>query len=250
MPEILNAAWWGGVAAAALLLGAGIAMLVRLPGRLLGLVLAFGAGVLMSTVAYELVEDALRAELGSPLVAFGFASGAIVFYTGSVALAGRHGRGRGRAQDAGRDDGAQAGGTQIVLGAVLDGIPESVVLGASLVGGAGISVPVLAAVLISNVPEGIGASADMLAAGRSRRSIARIWLVVVGASAAAAGLGYALLRDAPQELVASAQTFAAGAIIAMLAESMIPEAYQQGGRAVGLATAFGFAVSALLSFST
>jgi ZIP family zinc transporter len=181
-------------------------------------------------------------------VALGFATGAVVFFAGSVALAGRRG-GRGRA--ASEDDGdAQVGGRQIVLGAILDGIPESVVLGASLVGGAGISVPVLAAVLISNVPEGIGASADMLAAGRSRWSIIRIWLSVVVASAVAAGLGYALLQDAPPELVAAAQTFAAGAIIAMLAESMIPEAYQEGGRAVGLATAFGFALSALLSFST
>jgi ZIP family zinc transporter len=246
MPEMLSAAWWGGIAAAALLLGAGIAMRVRLPGRLLGLVLAFGAGVLMSTVAYELVEDALRADLGSPLLALGFAAGAVVFFAGSVALAGRPARGGGPAGA----DAEDTGGTQIVLGAVLDGIPESVVLGASLVGGAGISIPVLAAVLISNVPEGIGASADMLAAGRSRWSVVRIWLVVVAASAAAAGLGYALLRDAPAELVASAQTFAAGAIIAMLAESMIPEAYQHGGRAVGLATAFGFAVAALLSFST
>jgi|SRR5689334_17157024 ZIP family zinc transporter len=242
MVEIANAAAWGGIAAAALLAGAAIAMLFRFPARLLGLVLAFGAGVLMSAVAYELVEDALQADLGSPLVAIGFAAGALVFYIGSVALAGpRAGRG-----DAGSDG---SGGLQIVLGAVLDGIPESVVLGASLVGGGGVSVPVLVAVLISNIPEGIGASADMLAAGRSRASVARIWLVVVIASAIAAGLGYALLRDAPPELVATAQTFAAGAIIAMLAESMIPEAYEQGGRAVGLATAFGFAVSALISFS-
>jgi ZIP family zinc transporter len=241
MLEVANAAAWGGIASAALLVGAAIAMLLRLPDRVLGLVLAFGAGVLMSAVAYELVEEALRLELGSSLVAVGFASGALVFYAGSVALAGRRGK---------RDGASGSGGLQIVLGAVLDGIPESVVLGASLVGGGGVSVPVLAAVLISNVPEGIGASADMLAAGRSRWSVARIWIVVVIASAVAAGLGYALLRDASPEVIASVQTFAAGAIIAMLAESMIPEAYEQGGRAVGLATAFGFAVSALLSFSS
>jgi ZIP family zinc transporter len=246
MPDILSAAMWGAIAAGALLLGACIAMFVRLPDRLLGLVMAFGAGVLMSAVAYELVEDALSAHLDSPLVALGFASGAVVFFVGSVVLAGRRG-GDGRA--AAGDEGGAAGGLQIVLGAVLDGIPESVVLGASLVGGAGVSVPMLAAVLISNIPEGIGASADLLAAGRSRWSVARLWLIVVGASAIAAALGYALLRDAPMELVATAQTFAAGAIIAMLAESMIPEAYKEGGRAVGLATALGFAVSALLSFA-
>ena len=250
MSEILSAAAWGAVAAGALLLGACIAMLVRLPGQVLGLVLAFGAGVLMSAVAYELVAEALGAQLGSPLVAIGFASGALVFFIGSVAIAGRRSGDGGPGRASTTDEGEQEGGLQIVLGAVLDGIPESVVLGASLVGGTGVSVPVLAAVLISNVPEGIGASADMLAAGRSRWAVARIWLVVVGASALAAGLGYALLRDAPTELVASTQTFAAGAIIAMLAESMIPEAYREGGRAVGLATAFGFAVSALLSFAS
>ena len=249
MLEIATAVAWGGIAAAALLLGAGIAMLTRLPGRMLGLVLAFGAGVLMSAVAYELVADALDAHLGSPLVAVGFAAGALVFYAGSVVLAGRRG-GEGGDRRTGDDDTEPSGGLQIVLGAVLDGIPESVVLGASLVGGAGVSVPMLVAVLISNVPEGIGASADLLAAGRSRWWVTRIWLIVVIASAIAAGLGYALLRDAPMELVATAETFAAGAIIAMLAESMIPEAYEQGGRAVGLVTAFGFAVSALLSFST
>lgn len=244
MLEIANAAAWGAVAAGALLVGAAMAMLVRLPDRLLGLVLGFGAGVLMSAVAYELVEDALGAGLGSPLVALGFASGALVFFVGSVVLAGRDGGARGTAER-----GRASGGIQIVLGAVLDGIPESVVLGASLVGGAGVSVPMLVAVLVSNVPEGIGASADLLAEGRSRREVAWLWLVVVIASAIAAGLGYAMLRDAPAELVATAQTFAAGAIVAMLAESMMPEAYQEGGRAVGLATALGFAVSALLSFA-
>ncbi len=248
MLEVAGAALWGGIAAAALLLGAAIAMAVRLPDRVLGLILAFGAGVLMSAVAYELVEEALQAELGSPLVALGFASGAVVFYAGSVLIAGRDHRPASARQ--GEQATGTAQGLQIVLGAVLDGIPESVVLGASLVGGAGISVPVLVAVLVSNVPEGIGASADMRAAGTQTRTIMGIWLVVVVASAVASGLGYALLRDASPEVVATVQTFAAGAIIAMLAESMIPEAYDQGGRAVGLATAFGFAVSALLSFAS
>jgi ZIP family zinc transporter len=247
MAEIATAGAWGGIAAAALLLGALIAMVMHPPDRVLGLVLSFGAGALMSAVAYELVGEALGARLGSPLVALGFASGAVVFFAGSVLIAGRH-RGTGSGADPGDD--TQTSGLQIVLGAVLDGIPESVVLGASLVAGGGISVPVLVAVLVSNVPEGIAASADLRAGGRPVRSIMSIWLVVVVASIVAAALGYALLADAPPEFVAAAQTFAAGAIIAMLAESMVPEAYERGGRVVGLATAFGFAVSALLSFGS
>lgn len=247
MAEIATAGAWGGIAAAALLLGALVALVAHPSDRVLGLVLAFGAGALMSAVAYELVGEALGARLGSPLVALGFASGAVVFFAGSVLIAGRH-----RAALSGADprDDTQTSGLQIVLGAVLDGIPESVVLGASLVAGGGVSVPVLVAVLVSNVPEGIAASADLRAGGRTVRSIVSIWAVVVAASTVAAALGYALLADAPPEFVAAAQTFAAGAIIAMLAESMIPEAYDRGGRVVGLATALGFAVSALLSFGS
>ncbi len=235
---MLDAMWWGAVAAASLLLGALITFVVRVPERLQGLVLAFGAGVLMSAVAYELVGDALQQDLGSPLIAIGFAAGALTFFTGSEVLS-RAGGGRGE----------RSQGPAIVLGAVLDGIPESLVLGLSLVGGAGVSVPILAAVLISNIPEAIGASADLAADGMPRRRILALWTVVVLASGVAAGLGFLLLHDAGAEVVASVQTFAAGAIIAMLAESMMPEAYRVGGRAVGLATALGFALAALLSFS-
>jgi ZIP family zinc transporter len=233
---MLEATAWGAIAAASLLLGAFIALATTVSDRTLGLVLAFGAGVLMSAVAYELVEESLG--YGSPLPAAGFAAGALTFFGGSELLARRSGARGERSQ-----------GMAIALGAVLDGIPESVVLGLSLVSGS-ISVPILAAVLISNVPEGIGASADMRADGKPASSILRLWLTVVVASGLASGLGYLLLQTAPAEVVASVQMFAAGAIIAMLAESMIPEAYQKGDRIVGLATAFGFAVSALLSYWT
>jgi ZIP family zinc transporter len=246
---MLEAVAWGTLAASALLLGAIVALVVRVPERLLGLVLAFGAGVLMSAVAYELVEEAASTASHTVLVATGFAAGAIVFFVGSLVVSERDvGGGARRPRMRGRRTRSQ--GIQIVLGAVLDGIPESVVLGASLVSGAGVSVAMLAAVFISNVPEAIGASADLRADGWSPRRVLALWLVVVAVSALAAGLGYALLADAAPDLGAFAQTFAAGAIIAMLAESMIPEAYEKGGRAVGLATALGFAVSALLSFNS
>ena len=178
--------------------------------RVLGLVLAFGAGVLISAVAYGRVEDAVDEGLRSPLIAVGFALGAVVFYLGSLALERRGG------------SGSDGDGTAIVLGAVLDGIPESVVLGLSLVGGAGISVPFLAAVFISNVPESLGASADLLRTGMSRTRLVLMWTAVVVVSGLSAGLGYGLLAGAPREVVAAVQTFAAGAIITMLAESMMP----------------------------
>jgi ZIP family zinc transporter len=241
---MLEAAFWGLVAASSLLLGAVLAFAVRVSDRVLGLVLAFGAGTLVSAVAYELVAEAVTSAEPSPLVAFGFAGGALTFYLGSLAVS-RMGSGEPSASRRGRDQ-----GTVIVLGAVLDGIPESVVLGLSLLAGTGVDVAVLAAVFISNVPEAWGASADLAASGTPRGRILGLWALVVIASGIAAGLGYVLLRSAPTEVVAAVQTFAAGAIIAMLAESMFPEAYEKGGRAVGLATAFGFATAALLSLST
>jgi ZIP family zinc transporter len=136
-----------------------------------------------------------------------------------------------------------------VLGAVLDGIPESVVLGVSFIGGGAVSVPMLLAVFISNVPEALAASADFERGGISRQRILTLWLLVVLVSGFAAGFGYAVFSQLPLRWISTVEMFAGGAILAMLAESMIPEAYEKGGRAVGLATALGFAVSAILSLT-
>jgi ZIP family zinc transporter len=240
---MLEAGIWGLVAASSLVLGAVIAFAFPVSDRMQGLVMAFGAGTLVSAVAYELVEEALAISEPSLLVALGFAAGALVFFVGSVAI-GRMASNGPSSDRRGRDK-----GPEIVLGAVLDGIPESVVLGLSLIGGAGVSIPVLAAVFISNVPEALGASLD-LANRYSRARILGLWVMVMVASGAAAAIGYAAFKDASAEWVATIQTFAAGAIITMLAESMFPEAYDKGGRAVGLATALGFATAAVLSLST
>jgi ZIP family zinc transporter len=244
---MLEAGSWGLVAASSLVLGALVAFAVNVPQRIQGLVLAFGAGILFGAVAYELVEDAAEASMIGIDVAVGFGAGAIVFYVGSLAIdrmSGGDGKGR---LDSRRD--ARAGGLATVLGAVLDGVPESIVLGLSLVPGGGVGFPVLVAVFLSNLPESLSATEDLVAGGFARRRVIGLWLVVAIASAAAAGLGFALLDAAPLSLVVGMQAFAAGAILAMLAESMIPEAYEIGGRPVGLATALGFAVAAYLALT-
>ena len=151
---MVEAGAWGLIAASSLVLGALLAPLLRMSDRTLGLVLAFGAGVLISAVAYELVEDATGGAEPTPFVALGFALGAVVFFVGSEAISrlpgGSEGSPAGSRLPAKRSP--RMSGAEIVLGAVLDGIPESVVLGLSLIGGAAVSVPVLAAVFISNVP--------------------------------------------------------------------------------------------------
>jgi ZIP family zinc transporter len=244
---MLEAGLWGLVASSSLVLGALVAFAVNVPGRVQGVILAFGAGILFGAVAYELVEDAADASMIGIDVALGFGAGAIVFFVGSVAIgrmSGPDGNGR---LDSRRE--LRAGGLATVLGAVLDGVPESIVLGLSLIPGGGVGLPVLVAIFLSNLPESLSASEDLLAGGFRRSRIIGVWIVVAIASAAAAGLGFALLDAAPASLIVGMQAFAAGAILAMLAESMIPEAYEIGGRPVGLATALGFAVAAFLALS-
>jgi ZIP family zinc transporter len=244
---VLEAGLWGLLAASGLVLGAVVAFGVRVPPRVQGWVLAFGAGILFGAVAYELVEDAAEASMIGLDVAVGFAAGAIVFYVGSLAIDRvSPGDGTGRL-DSRRNP--RGGGLATVLGAVLDGIPESIVLGLSLVPGGGVGFPVLVAIFLSNVPESLSASKDLLAGGFTRTRIVSLWVVVAIVGALAAGLGFALLDTAPVYLIVGMQAFAAGAILAMLAESMIPEAYEIGGRLVGLATTLGFAVAAYLALS-
>lgn len=244
---MIEAAFWGGLGAAALLVGALVAFSVDVPKRTQGLILAFGAGTLIGAVAYELVEEAVAISVGGIDVAIGFGLGATVFYLGSIGI-DRMSPVRQEGMPSKRDP--RTSGLALVLGAVLDGIPESIVLGLSLVGGEGISVAVLVAVLISNFPEGLSASGDLAAAGLPRPRIISLWVLVVGASALAASIGYGVLGQMGPHVVVLLNSFAAGAILAMLAESMIPEAYEQGGRAVGLATALGFAIAAALSFQS
>ena len=231
---------WALLGASSLLLGALVAFAVPIPRKVLGFILAFGAGVLISAVAYELVEEAVTTAADSYAVAIGFPLGAIVFFLGDVAIDLRL---KG-SSDAG-------GGLGIVLGAVLDGIPESVVIGASLLTRETASVAVIVAVFLSNIPESISASSELLRDGWSRWRVLVLWLIVVATSTLAAGLGYVALEGASGSWISAIQAFAAGAILTMLADEMIPEAYEytEHNKTVGLALAFGFALSAALSFA-
>ena len=244
---MIEAAFWGGLGACALLVGAVLAFLAHIPKHVQGLILAFGAGTLFGAVAYELFEEAVDLSVSGIDVAIGFGLGATVFYLGSLGidrLSPEQPEGMASKRDPRRS------GLALVLGAVLDGIPESLVLGLSLLAGQGVSVAVLAAVFISNIPEGLSASEDLADAGLKRMRILAVWAIVVVVSALAAAIGFGVLGKMGPHVVVLLDSFAAGAILAMLAESMIPEAYEQGGRAVGLATTFGFAIAAALSFQT
>lgn len=237
---MLEAMGWALLGASSLLVGALVAFRFTIGDRVLGLIMAFGAGVLISAVSYELVEEALAVTANAAVVGAGFGLGALVFLAGDVAIDRRLKGAEG------------SSGLGIVLGAVLDGIPESVVIGASLLTGGSVSVAVIVAVFLSNVPESLSASADLVRAGWAKGKVLAMWAVVVGASTLAAGLGYALLEGASGSWTATIQAFAAGAILTMLADEMIPEGYERAGhrKLVGVATALGFGLAALLSFQT
>ena len=241
---MLEAGWWGFVAGAALLIGALLGVYLPVSSRLIGLVMAFGAGVLISAVAFELAAEAYERSGGIPVV-LGLLAGAVTFFVGDwfIDRAGGHRRKSPNGPQPG------AGPMALVLGALLDGIPESAAIGVSLLGGAGIGVPVVAAVFMSNIPESLSASAGLKRTGRSTGYVLRLWTAVLAASTVAAALGYVLLDGADPSVIAFIQSFAAGAILTMLADTMVPEAVEHAGALVGLMTALGFVVAFLLSMA-
>jgi ZIP family zinc transporter len=239
---VLVAAGWGFVGGIALLVGALVGVRFTTSQRTVGVVMAFGAGVLISALAFELTQESYRRGGAIP-VTLGLAAGGLLFSLGDWIIDRRGGDGRKRSGGQQSDGSASA----IVLGALMDGIPESVAIGISLLGGEGVGVATVAAVFLSNVPESLSAATGLQKAGHSTGWILRLWLGVAVLSGIAAGVGYALLGDAPAELLGFIQAFAAGAIIAMLADTMMPESFQDAGRAVGLVTLLGFALAFLLS---
>jgi ZIP family zinc transporter len=224
---------WGAVAASSLVLGMVLGLARPWPRRLIGLVLAFGAGALVSAVSFELFEEGVAVG-GAAAVGIGLGAGAVVYFVLARAVE-RFG------------PGGSSGGTALALGAFLDGIPEQIVLGIGIAAGEGVSVALLVAIFVSNLPEAIGSAIDMRGAGTSLRSIRLLWLGVATLCALATPLGYVLARATGGHFQGAINGFAAGALLVMLVDAMIPEATSKAGRVAGLATTLGFAVAAGLS---
>lgn len=238
-----HALLWGGLAASSLLVGAVLGVARAWPRRLIGVVLAFGAGALIASVAFELAEEGL--DEGGPVpVAIGIALGALAFTAGNAGVQ-RLGARRRRGSSAPRED--EGGGPALAFGAFLDGIPEQAVLGIGLATGGGVSVALLVAVWISNLPEAIGSAADMRRDRTPTRSILLLWAGVAVVCALATLAGFAL-ADVTGGVVSSAISgFAAGALLVMLVDEMVPEAQHKAGTLAGPATVLGFALAAGLS---
>ncbi|MBB1483081.1 ZIP family zinc transporter [Tessaracoccus sp. MC1865] len=245
---MLAAAGWGLFAGAALVIGAAVAWFIPVPPKVVGSVMAFGSGVLISAVAFELFDEAARTGGLGPAV-FGFGVGAAVYMLANLALARFGARHRKRSQHQQPTREQQSGsGLAIALGALLDGIPESLVLGISLLGGGGVSTAVVAAVFISNLPEGLSSAAGMKNAGRGARYVFGVWGAIAIVSAASAAVGYLLLGSAPVQVIAAITAIAGGAILTMIADTMIPEAFEITHAWTGLITSAGFLLAAAISW--
>jgi ZIP family zinc transporter len=234
---------WGLLAASSLLIGGLLVLRVRVGDRLLGLIMAFGAGVLISAVAYELVEEAFSTSRGAGGVAGGLTAGALVFFVGDTIIDRMGGDGR-KSAAGGHESGTALA---IVLGIVLDGIPESAVIGLTLLQGGSVGAAMLVAVFLSNLPEAIAATTGLRLSGWRTRDIIGLWLGVMVVSALASLAGYGLFDSASPTTIAFVLSFAAGAILTMLADTMMPEAFERGGRLVGLATTLGFGLAFAIS---
>jgi zinc transporter, ZIP family len=228
VPAVIEAGLWGLLGGLALLAGAGIALVVDVPGRVVGAVMAFGAGVLISAASFDLTAEAFVTG-GADAASGGLAAGALTFFVVSRAVKG-------------------GGAVPIVVGAILDGIPESAAIGLSVLDPGGVSTAVVVAVFVSNIPESLSSTAE-LRRNHSAAWLLTLWGVVAVVCALSAAIGYGALDGADEDLLGFVNAFAAGAIITMLADSMIPEAFEHEKRslATGLLVTLGFAVAALLS---
>jgi zinc transporter, ZIP family len=207
----------------------------------MAVVMALGAGVLVSSVAFELMDEAYKIG-GLDAAAPGLLLGAAVFYLADREVIRRGGE---RRKNSGDKQGGSA--TAIAIGALLDGIPESAAIGIGLIEGGGVGIALVAAVFLSNLPEALSSAAGMRRAGRSPAHVLGLWGAVALASTLSALLGYLFLDGASGNVVAFIQSFAAGAVLTMLASTMMPEAYEDGGPVVGVVTTVGFLMAFVLS---
>jgi ZIP family zinc transporter len=230
---------WGTLAASSLILGAVVAIRFTISLRAIGLIMAFGAGVLISAAAFDLVEEAADTQVSRLPVLIGIFAGCGVFFGGD-SLIDRLG-GADRKDAAGGQESGSA--LAIVLGTVLDGIPESMVIGLTIFQGGAVGASYLTAVFISNLPEAISSTAGLVSSGWRRSRVLWMWVGITLVSGLASLAGYALFQNSSPDVVAFVLAFAAGAILTMLADTMMPEAYEHGGKLVGVVTTLGFVVA-------
>lgn len=238
-----QAVLWGGLSGSAVLIGALAALFWRIPKRIIGFTMAFGTGVLIGASAYELLGESL--ENGGVMAAgLGFIVGALVFTILDLIVSRKGASKRKRSHT---QDSDQGSGLAIFIGTVMDAIPESIMIGASLLAGQGVSFLLVIAIFISNIPEGLSSTTGLLKGGYTKMKIFVLWTTVLVISALSSWGGYFFLENASEAFMAFIAAFAGGGIVAMVSSTMMPEAYEEGGPIVGFLAALGLLTSLLLN---
>ncbi len=239
---MLDAFLWGLLATSSLVLGGLIISWFSLSKKALGIIMAFGAGTLISAVAYELIYEAVKLGRGSFYPGIGFFTGAFTFYFSDLLI-----------EKLGAKDRMSIGASHstkivipMILAIILDGIPESIVIGLGIFEEGTVSIAMLVAVFISNLPESVAASTGMKSGGWGLKKIILLWVILAVIFAMATLAGYSLFTNTSKEWLSFIQAFAGGAILMMLANTMMPESYEHGGKLAGVFTVFGFAISVVV----
>ena len=247
MDQLIYATFWGLVAGTALVIGALAGFYLRVSARVVAWVMAFGSGVLISALSFELMQKALETA-GMVAAASGFLVGAVVYALANRMLAVRGAKHRKRSGALQPKEEDQAGsGAAIALGALLDGIPESIAIGLSILQGGAVSIAVVIAVFLSNLPEGMASAAGMKKAGRSSRYVFGVWLAIMVICGLSSLAGYTLFGTLPTFVIAATTAVAAGAILTMIVDTMIPEAFESAHDWAGLVAVLGFLTSFVIS---